>query len=110
MPDLTKQQFLDMFRLWETRKLDQLRAELARERAHLTKLDRERHDLIIMREFMPPQYSLMRRPSQAARHHALKAPEPVERILVASLGTISCDRTASAPSLSAPRVMRLPKL
>lgn len=50
LPDLTREQSLEMFELWESRNIDQVRAELAKERAHLAKLDRERQKLIIVRD------------------------------------------------------------
>ena len=50
LPDLTKEEFLNLFRLWEQRKIDQLRAELAKTRAALAAADRERHKLIIERD------------------------------------------------------------
>ena len=49
LPDLTKEQFLHMFELWRQRNIDQLRAELAKTRANLIALDRERHDLMLER-------------------------------------------------------------
>lgn len=49
LPDLTKEQFLHMFELWQQRNIDQLRAELAKTRANLIALDRERHDLMLER-------------------------------------------------------------
>ena len=38
-----------MFELWQQRNIDQLRAELAKTRANLIALDRERHDLMLER-------------------------------------------------------------
>jgi hypothetical protein len=34
LPDLTKQQFLNLFDLWQQHSINQVRAELAQERAH----------------------------------------------------------------------------
>ena len=49
LPDLTKEQFLDLFARWQQHNLNYLRAELAQERANLIALDRERRDLLLGR-------------------------------------------------------------
>jgi hypothetical protein len=50
MPDLTKEEFLGLFGLWEQRKIDQLRGELAKTRAALAAADRERQKLLMVRD------------------------------------------------------------